>query len=148
MPSEGWSETAFSADGRWLAAGHHDCRIWSTGNWNEGVLVGGTCLGFSPDSRILVVETGTGAVRLVDPVDRHEYARLEDPNQERPSYCAFSPDGTRLVLISADSPTIHIWDLRAIGQELESAHLAWELPRFPSSADDDQHRPLKLELVR
>jgi WD40 repeat protein len=146
LPCEAWSEVAFSSDGRWLAAGHFHCRVWEVGSWTGGPQIGGGGLCFSPDSRLLAVETGAGVVRLVDPATGREIVRLEDPKEERAHCGAFSPDGALLVLSSADSAAIHVWNLRAIGKELEAIALGWELPPF-SDVSEQQPPPLRVEVT-
>jgi WD40 repeat protein len=148
LPSAAWSELAFSSDGRWLAAGHTQCRIWSVGSWIEGPAIGGAVLGFSPDGKILAVETGNGVVRLVNPATGHDYARLEDPNQERASQVSFSPDGARLAIASADASAIHVWDLRAIRRNLGAVGLDWDAPEYPETdpAETTSPAPPALQL--
>jgi WD40 repeat protein len=131
LPSAPWSELAFSSDGRWLAVGHTQSRLWSVGSWTEGPTIGGTALGFSPDGRILAVETGSGIVRLVDPATGEDYARLEDPNQERAFQVGFSPDGALMAIASQDTSAIRVWDLRAIRRNLAEMHLDWDAPAYP-----------------
>jgi hypothetical protein len=83
------------------------------------------------------VETGQGVVRLVDPRTGREYARLEDPNQDRARGMAFSSDGGLLAVTSGDSQSIHVWDLRAIRQQLVEMGLDWDpksLPPGPAPA--------------
>jgi WD40 repeat protein/Tfp pilus assembly protein PilF len=137
LPSSVWSPVAFSPDGRWVAAGHIDCRVWSVASWSEGARIGGALLGFSPDGMVLAVETGAGAVRLVNPATGRDYARLEDPNQERATHIGFSPDGAQLAAASADSAAIHIWDLRAIRRNLAAMGLDWHAPPYPDSDPPD-----------
>jgi WD40 repeat protein len=145
LPCEGWSEVAFSPDGRWLMVGHHHCRVWEVGSWVQRPEIGGGGLCFSPDSKLLAVETGAGVVRMVDPASGREFARLEDPKEERANRGTFSPDGAMLVLCSGDSAALHVWNLRAIGKELEAISLAWELPAF-QDAGDQPPVPLKVEV--
>jgi WD40 repeat protein len=133
LPSAAWSEIAFSSDGRWLAVGHSQCRVWSVSSWTEGPAIGGAVLGFSPDARLLAVETGNGVVRLVDPATGQDHARLEHPNQERASHIAFSPDGACLAITSEDASAIHVWDLRTIRRNLGAMGLDWAAPAFPDA---------------
>jgi WD40 repeat protein len=141
LPCDGWSEVAFSPDGQWLAAGHLNCRIWSVGSWGEGPQIGGVPLGFSPDGGILAVETGAGVVRLVNPPTGRDYARLEDPRQERVAHVAFSPDGARLAVASQDASLIHVWDLRAIRRNLVTMNLDWTAPPYPELDPADPALP-------
>src|SRR5262249_54514449 len=100
----------------------------------------------SPDSKLLAVETGENTVRLLDPDTGREYARLEDPNQDRAWHLAFSPDGTQLVATS-ESQSLHVWDLRAIREELARRNLDWE-PPFPSATDPKDAKPLRVIVDR
>jgi serine/threonine protein kinase/WD40 repeat protein len=73
----GW--VGFSPDGRWLGTTGGGCRLWAVDGWQPGPEIGGSHFAFSPDNKLLAVETGSGAVRLVHPDSGREYARLEDP---------------------------------------------------------------------
>src|SRR5262249_49766713 len=44
--------------------------------------------------------------------------------------------GTRLVVVSGFSSSIHIWDLRAIRMRLKEMGLDWDWPEFPPAAAD------------
>jgi serine/threonine protein kinase/WD40 repeat protein/Flp pilus assembly protein TadD len=135
----------FSPDGKWLATAGGVCRLWAVGSWQEGPSPGVTtwAVAFSPDGRVLAVETGEGVVRLVDPDTGREYARLEDPNQDRARQVAFSPDGTQLV-VNGESQWLHAWDLRAIRAELTQRNLDWDLRPYPPAADPPDAPPLRL----
>jgi eukaryotic-like serine/threonine-protein kinase len=85
----------------------------------------GVAPAFSPDGKLLVVETGTGVARLLDPKTGREYARLEDPSQDRAVHFTFSLDGTKLVCATGDGHCVHIWDLQAIRRQLADMGLDW-----------------------
>jgi serine/threonine protein kinase/WD40 repeat protein len=147
VPTHAQVRVAFSPDGKWLAT--TPCRqvgrLWATDSWQEGPSLGvnsGT-VAFSPDGRLLAVETGQNTVRLLDPDTGREYARLEDPNQDRAWWMAFSPDGAQLV-VSGEGQSLHVWDLRAIGAELARRGLEWELPPYPPAADAPDAPPLRV----
>src|SRR5262249_58307272 len=130
LPVDGGSWVAFSPDGKWLGTSGGGLRLWAVDGWRPGPVIGGDHFAFSPDpdGSLLAVETGIGEVRLVDPESGREYARLEDPNQDR-SGISFSSDGTRLVTTCTnDSNVVHVWDLRAIRAELAKLDLDWSLP--------------------
>lgn len=94
-------------------------RLWEVGSWREGPKIGGgEGTDFSPDGKILAVEAGNGVIRLVNPNTGIEYASLEDPHQDRAGRMTFSPDGTQLIATNGDSQSIHVWDLRAIREQL------------------------------
>jgi hypothetical protein len=105
-------------------------------SWQEGPSLGASngAVAFSPDGKLVAVETGQNTVRLLDPNTGREYARLEDPNQDRAGHITFSPDGTQLV-VTGERQSLHVWDLRAIREELAQRHLDWELPPFPPAAE-------------
>jgi WD40 repeat protein len=103
---------------------------------------------FSPDSRLLAVDTGTGSIRLIDLARGSELARLEEPYQEVIHTHCFSPDGTRLITVSnGKQKGIHVWDLRAIRRRLKELDLDWDAPPYPP-APPRARKPLRIEVVR
>jgi serine/threonine protein kinase/WD40 repeat protein len=147
LPADQTARVQFSPDGRWLAAGG-GCRLWQVGSWRPGPHIGGFgyCLVFSPNGRLLAVETGYGVVRLVDPDTGREYARLEDPNQGRAYASSFSPEGAQLAIVNADSSYIQVWDLRVIRRQMAELGLDWELPPYPPAAEREDKARLRLEV--
>jgi serine/threonine protein kinase/WD40 repeat protein len=120
---------AFSPDGRWLAA--NDGRFWDTESWSEvRRSEPHSHMVFSSNSKILAQASNTGIVRLIDPESAHEYARLEDPRQDPVRFLYFNHNDTQLVVTWAD---VHVWDLRAIRQELNRLGLDWDLPPYPAT---------------
>jgi WD40 repeat protein len=145
LPLDG-SCVGFSPDGTWLATTGGGLRLWAVGSWREGSQIGGGAFAFAPDGKLLAVETGYGAVRLVNPDTGREYARLEDPNLDRVGYgISFTPDGTQLAATNNDSQSIHVWDLRAIREQLVKMDLDWDLPPYPPAAAD-AGKPLRVEV--
>jgi eukaryotic-like serine/threonine-protein kinase len=145
LPVEGSSLVGFSPDGRWLLTTGGGHRLWEVGSWKEGPKIGGmNGFAFSPDSKVLAVEAGSGTVLLLDPDTGREYAHLEDPNQDRAYSLAFSPDGSQLFASTKDSPAVHAWDLRAIRAELAKRGLDWDLPPYPPDADPKDAPPLQV----
>jgi WD40 repeat protein len=122
---------AFSHDGKWLATSGGGLRLWAVGSWQEGRHFGGGTFAFSHDGRLIAIETGQGAVRLVNPATGREFARLEDPHQHRATHMTFSRDGSSLVTATGDSRSIHVWDLWSIRQQLAAMDLDWDAP-FPA----------------
>jgi tetratricopeptide (TPR) repeat protein len=54
---------------------------------------------------------------------------------------AFSPDGSRLVVVTNDGPAAHVWDLRAIRNELAGRGLDWDAPAYPEADPADPSAP-------
>src|SRR5262249_34133404 len=123
--------STFSPDGRWLATrgSSGGCRLWAVDSWREGPIIDTSMLpafAFSPDSKLLAVGTSQGIIRLVDPDTAREYARMEDPNQQKIETLTFSPDGTQLVVTAGQGQWCDVWDLRALGQSLAQLGLPWD----------------------
>ena len=120
---------------KWLVTNGVEIRLWAVPSWEKGLRLGeGTRFSapaFSRDGKMLAFETEQGVIRLLNPNTGTEFARLENPDQERATALIFSPDGTQLIATSEDNPLIFIWDLRAIRQQLFAMALDWELPPFP-----------------
>ncbi len=121
----------FSPDGRWFVATGGNCRIWSVGRWDQPRVLGGDAWGlaFSPNSKVLALETGLGMIRLVDPSTGWELALLEDPDHDRANDLTFSPDGARLIATTLDHAAVHVWDLSVLCTGLEKMGLG-VAPRF------------------
>jgi WD40 repeat protein/tetratricopeptide (TPR) repeat protein/tRNA A-37 threonylcarbamoyl transferase component Bud32 len=146
LPVGDSSQVGFSPEGRWLLTTGGSCRLWAVGTWREGPKIGGRGgFAFSPDGKLLAVETGTGAVRLLDPDTGREYARLEDPGQDRAEQLTFSPDGAQLFASTGDtSPATHVWDLRVLRAELAKRRLDWELPPYPPASTEKDQPPVQV----
>ena len=112
----------------------------SAGRWHRAQA-------FSPDSRLLAVDTGDGVVRLLDPASGRDKARLEDPNQDRAETLRFTPDGTRLAAVSNDGKAIHIWDLRLIRNQLAELGLDMDEPRYGPAPPPHKVEPLRVTIV-
>jgi WD40 repeat protein len=145
LPVETSSWVDFSPDGKWLGTSGGGCRLWAVEGWQQGPAIGGTFFAFSPDSKLLAVETGYGTIRLVDPSSGREFARLEDPSQGR-APMAFTSDGSRLVAINSDDASIQVWDLRVIRQELATMGLDWDLPPYQPPPRIDPRQPLQIHV--
>jgi tetratricopeptide (TPR) repeat protein len=147
LPADG-SRVGFSPNGKWLMA---NGRLWANGSWQPGPLLGSMngAFAFSRDSKLLALETGYGVVRLVNPDTGRECARLEDPNQDRACDISFSPDGTQLVACNGDSQSlVHVWDLRAIREELAKMGLDWDLRAYPPAPKSADVTPLQVQVDR
>jgi serine/threonine protein kinase/WD40 repeat protein/tetratricopeptide (TPR) repeat protein len=132
LPGGGLNQVGFSPDGQWLVTTGTGVRLWKVPCWEEGPHVGGIVFAFSADSKVLAVASRSGSVRLLDPATGGEFARLEDPEQDGAFWLEFSPDGTRLV-VNGEAQALHVWDLRAIGQQLAQRNLPWKLPLPPAN---------------
>ncbi len=138
LPVGSYCQVVFSPDGKRLltdagGASPHNGQIrgWQVGTWKEVQFeesLRGAAPAFSPDGKLLVVETGGGIARLLDPRTGMEYARLEDPNQDRTDHFTFSPDSAQMVSATGDGHCLHIWDLRALRCRLAEMGLDWESP--------------------
>jgi WD40 repeat protein len=147
VPTQNHVQVAFSPDGKWLAtlSSTGGCRLWAVDSWQDGPSFGGPAgaVAFSIDGTLLALETGQNTVRLLDPATGREYARLEDPNQDRAWHMAFSTDGTQLV-VNGEAQSLHVWDLRAIREELARRNLDWGLPPFPPPVEPPDAPPLRV----
>jgi hypothetical protein len=131
-------DVVFSPDKKWLMTTAFPCRLWAVGTWQEVRQIGGGSYGFSPDSRLVAVQDASKMIRLVETETGRTLARLESPDLCAMWEAAFSPDGSRLVIITHDGPAVHVWDLRAIRRRLGSIGLDWDAPAY---SDDDPARP-------
>jgi hypothetical protein len=125
------AQVAISPDGRFIAAGGDTVHLWEMGTWREVARFprgGRVPVAFSPDSSILAFEAGSGVIALADTATGHELIHLENPDQTIATALAFTPDGCAVVAGSSDDQAIFAWDLKAIGKELKSLHLTWEVP--------------------
>jgi serine/threonine protein kinase/WD40 repeat protein len=85
---------------------------------------------FAPDGRLMALELAPGVLHLVETATGRTVARLTDPHGDRAHWQAFTPDGTRLVVVSNYANAVHIWDLRAIRTRLKAMNLDWDWPEF------------------
>ncbi|MGH7136644.1 MAG: WD40 repeat domain-containing protein, partial [Pirellulales bacterium] len=135
LPTKGLCLPIFSPDGKRLLVSSEpfirEIRRFDAESWCEipfDQTIDGGCATFSPDSKLIVLEAGSGVARLIDAVTGREYARLEDPNQHRTMNFAFTRDGATLVCVSGEGHCVHVWDLTAIRRQLAEMGLDWESP--------------------
>ena len=133
LPIDYGTAVLFSPDGKWLLTTNSPARLWEVGTWREVRRIGDQAGCFSPDGRLLVVQEANKLIRLVETETGRTLARLESPDL-CPITPTFSPDGSRLVVITNDGPAVHVWDLRAIRKHLAGMGLDWDAPA--DSADD------------
>jgi WD40 repeat protein len=140
LPVEGSSHVLFSPDNRWLVTTYEGIHLWALDSEQPPRKIDGWGgIAFSPDGRILATDTDNGAIRLVDPENGRDYARLEDPYQDRAMRVHFAPDGAQLVGTNESSNSIHVWNLRSIRDALAEMGLDWDLPAY---AADPRAEPL------
>jgi serine/threonine protein kinase/WD40 repeat protein len=141
LPIDYGSAVLFSPDGKWLMTSNAPCRLWEVGTWREAPLkIGGEGKCFSPDGRLVVVQDASRIIRLVETETGRTLAQLESPDLCAAHFATFSPDGSRLVVITHDGPAVHVWDLRAIRRQLARIGLDWDAPAY--SDDDPASRTL------
>jgi WD40 repeat protein len=151
LPVSGLCGVRFSPDGKWLVTNAGGFRIWEVGTWREGPVLGGPAnhgvLAFSPDGKLLALGDDPGVVRLVVPDTGKEIARLTAPEQTRLKPHCFTPDGGQLITLGWDSEAIHIFDLRAIREQLKELGLDWDAePLPPAPATPVQPLEIQVEM--
>ena len=62
-------------------------------------------------------------------------ARLEDPDPDGSEVVAFSGDGSRLICKGSFTPSVIVWDLRAIRRQLADLGLDWDAPAYPAAEE-------------
>jgi serine/threonine protein kinase/WD40 repeat protein len=130
LPGRGGGIPRFSPDGR-LWADVEGGRLLTPGTWEQGLETGRTPErpAFTPDGRVMALETGDGSVRLVDTAAGSELARLDNPHQDPLSELTFASNGGFLVGISkGNAKGLHVWDLRLIRRQLADRRLDWDAP--------------------
>jgi WD40 repeat protein len=134
-----------TADGRWLVTSQG--KRWQVSDWNEWPKLSVVVDTVAPD-RPLCTSGGTyrGEILLVSPETSRVLARLEDPHQHFPYMMTFSPDGTLLLAVTNEGRCVHIWDLRAIRQQLDRLWLDWEGPAYPPADPVRNTQPLAVEV--
>jgi eukaryotic-like serine/threonine-protein kinase len=146
MPDVPCSVEGFSADGQWLVTRCPLPQLWNTRVWEKTAEHPGGACAFSPDGRVLAVETGAGVVRLLDPASGAELARLENPNHEKSSQISFSNDGALMATVGGESDPMYVWDLRKMRRKLAEFGLDWDLPAYPPENANWSHGALQLQV--
>ncbi len=136
LPVGGGCGVQFSPDGKWLLTASDSCRLWAVGSWEEGPSLGGRPLNasaaFSCDSKLLALGDELSVVRLVVTETGAEIARLTVPEQARLLPSCFTPDGTKLVAVGAETSALYLFDLAAIRAGLAELDLDWDAPPLPA----------------
>jgi WD40 repeat protein len=157
LPVGATCNVRFTADGRRLVTtGGNVGRLWEVGTWREVFheqAIWGQIACAPADRRdgrchTLAVENGSGVVRLLDPEDGRELARLSSPGQDA-SEMTFTPDGARLVTGNRDAEAgVHVWDLRRIRANLAAMGLDWDAPAYPDApVTGGEKRPIRVEIT-
>ncbi len=146
LPLEAGYWVRFSPDGLWLGTSGGGYRLWAVDTWQEGPPIGGRAFAFSPEGKLLAVEMGHGVIRLVNPESGREYARLEDPNQDRAHNLCFSSDGAQVVSCTSGNWSVHVWDLRILRGHLAEMGLNWDWPPYPPAEESAERKPLQTQV--
>jgi WD40 repeat protein/tRNA A-37 threonylcarbamoyl transferase component Bud32 len=120
----------FTPDNLWLTDGR---RRWRVGTWAEDanpLTRGPAVLCFSPDGAVYAGQSNDEAFELVETATGKTLVQLGLPEQSRSWFAVFSPDGTQLVLTSADHHYVYVWDLFALRRHLADLGLDWAAPPF------------------
>jgi WD40 repeat protein len=119
LPNNQVYAICFSPNGKWLAIGSHQVRLWDTAMWKEQARFGdygnATALAFSPDGKTLACGNDCHSVQLWDVAARTELRPLAG-HQGPVRALAFTPGGRALVTGGFDD-TVRLWN-PATGKEL------------------------------
>jgi len=153
LPNDQRGHGAFNPDNRLLVtSGGSQCSFWEVGSWKclhsfervgAGDLPGP--LAITRDSRLVAVAYSRRAVRLLDSTTWQNLATLEPPDSAELFDLRFSSDGTLLAAVSTYA--IHLWDLRAIRQQLAAMNLDRDLPPLPPPATNQFQGPITVIVV-
>ncbi len=86
---------------------------------------------FSADGKLMALEMAPAVIHFKDVETGRTIAKVEDPHGDRATWMAFTPDGTKLVVVGVYARAVHVWDLRLIREQLKRMHLDWDWPEFP-----------------
>jgi WD40 repeat protein len=132
LPSTHHACFEFSPDGQWLVTGtEREYQLWETGTWRAGPswparldseLAGG--IFFAPAGDWVAVTQGGGKIELRETRAYSLLVTLEPPVPVRSGIVRWSPDGSRLFMLSMGHRLI-CWDISALQRELAARGLAW-----------------------
>jgi serine/threonine protein kinase/WD40 repeat protein len=148
LPLAGGCRVVFSPDSKWLLTSGEEARIWRTRTWQEGPALGSGSFGtVSAESELLALSDAPGVLRLVRTATGKEVARLTAPEQTQLWPQCFTPDGSLLITQGSESGALHIFDLRAIRQQLRELGLDWTDEPLPPPAKEPSRTPLDVRVV-
>jgi eukaryotic-like serine/threonine-protein kinase len=129
----------FSPDGQWLVTTSGGLRLWSVGDWQPGPRLSEVAVhcAFASDGPLLAAEDVPGVVRLLVAETGREVARISSNEATRLKPLCFSRDGGLLVTYGRETEMLHVFDLRAIRQQLAELGLDWDQPPLPLAAPVD-----------
>jgi WD40 repeat protein/tetratricopeptide (TPR) repeat protein len=135
LPLGARSGGSFSPDGQWLAVwGTRGRRILKVGTWEQRALHDWDAfMAFFPDGSLLATTPRRGVIAFLESSTGRELAVLEDPDEAVVGSIAFTPEATTMVVSSAVDHALHIWDLRAIRNQLAEMGLDWDQPPYPQA---------------
>jgi WD40 repeat protein len=123
---------AFSTDGQRLITGSaYEYKSWDLQSLQPTWLAPrsgrayNACIAFAGDGRLMAVTDSQFEVSLLETATGQGLATFGMPEPQAISCLAFSPDGNQLA-VGGQTPTIYIWDLRLIRQELAQMKLDWD----------------------
>ena len=131
----------FSPDNRWLLTRGGGFRLWHLETWEPGPDLqdktdGPGTFAFSPDGKILALPGNICQIRLLETDTGREIACLTVPEQTLVNPYCFSPDGSKLAALGAESQLIYLWDLAELRAALrQNLNLDWNGPAYARSVD-------------
>ena len=152
LTARGSAIQAFSPDSQWIVTNGGDAvRFWEVGTWNlrhtfPAASTAGSSIAFTDDSQMAAIARSGQGISLVD-VRSGDTITVLETNARRPrieSIC-FTPDGQKVIAATGERG-VCVWDLNAIGRELESMNLAWDLPMTKRVPTDDVNVPLRINV--
>jgi WD40 repeat protein len=136
-PLEKQTRIRFTPDSRTLVISQHDgFSFWDVDTRRQiqrlrrEVGFESSHVAFSADGKLMALEMAPAVIHLIDASAFRTIAKLEDPHGDQPVWQDFTPDGTKLVVVTKHTTAIHIWDLRAIRARLKEINLDWDWPEF------------------
>ena len=149
-PVDSRTSVTFSPDGKWWMTGASPCRLWAVGNWNECFGSVATGSASRPTAAICWSWIRKRVIHLVEAETGRVVARFESPDSCAVKGATFTPDGSRLAVVTDEGPAVHVWDLRAIRKRLAVRDLDWDAPPYPAADPADPSAPplppLQIEL--